>query len=176
MSIRVNSVVSSTVSSRYGVVKEIKKHDHRTLAVVHMIDPNTGDPMECPDKARCQHKDTCPIHGFNTDTHALTAWPAKDMAYYVNEGIVSKPVARLATCAHINIERRASTKYKITASKEGHVCNTVIITNHNDEWQAAVALCNVNENWTQACLTNPDAEDYKTFENLFIGTPLGPIN
>lgn len=175
---RVNSIVSLPNSSRFGVVTEIFKHGTRTLAAVHYIDPKTGELLECPDKARCGHKRTCPIHGANVDTHAVEAWPAKDVAYYVAEGMVSAAIGRLAVCATIHIERRTAYKYKITAAKEGMICNAETITSetHNDEWQLCVALCNVNADWQRATLIDPDTEDYKTLEALLSANALGPIN
>ena len=177
---RVNSIVSLPASSSYGVVTEIFQHGNRTLAAVHYIDPNTGELLECPDKARCNHARTCPIHGRNVDVSELNGWNTTDVAFYVAQGMVSERIGRLAACATLHIERRGSHKYKISAAKNGMICNTITLTpqegNPDEELWLCVSLCNVADDFRRATLIDPDADDYKKLEALFATTALGPIN
>lgn len=175
--LHLNSIVSSPVSSRYAVVVEFFEIGRRKLACCHFIDPQTGDKMVCPDHARCGSTGhTCPIHSMNVDVSELQPWPAKDVAFYVSEGMVSPAVARLATAPVIRITRRKSHVYDVE-TLEDNSRTRIVKTNPEtgDEWQTAVALCNPLPYGTSALLHDPDTEDYKTFAAMFADHPLGPV-
>ena len=92
----VNSIVTAPDTSRYGVITEIFQYGSQTLAAIHYLDPATGELRECPDKVRCKHQHTCPIHGQNADLHKLVPWPARDVVFYVGAGMISPRIAQLA--------------------------------------------------------------------------------
>ena len=92
----VHSIVSLPDSTGYGVIMEIFPYGHRTLAAVHYIDHQTGELRECPDRVRCRHGRTCPIHGRSVDLDKLVPWPARDVVFYVSEGMISPRIAQLA--------------------------------------------------------------------------------
>jgi hypothetical protein len=175
--LKLNDVVSVQHGSRYGVVVELFDNGRRKLARVHYIDPKTGDKQVCVDHIRCGSTDqTCPIHGVSVETHTLTPWPAKDVAFYVNEGMLSKEIARKHLAPVIRITRRKSHVYDVETLEHGMVTRKVKTDpEKGDEWQTAVALCNTLPYGKSALLTDPDTEDYAEFARMFAEHPLGPV-
>jgi hypothetical protein len=88
--------IGQIVSIEFGhlsVVKEIFQYGNDTLASVHYIDVKTGNLMECPDKKRCKHERTCPIHGRNIRFDEAKIVNNHDLEFMVKEGMVSAELA-----------------------------------------------------------------------------------
>jgi len=177
--LKIGSIVrrAESESSRFGVITEFFDHGRRKLASVHYIDPNTGKLLQCPDKARCGNTGhTCPIHGFNTDKHALEAFSNRDVAFYVDEGLICARLARKHAAPVIRISRKKGHAFYIETLEEGFSTRKVITDpTQGEEWQTALALCNPLPYGTSALLTDPDNKDYKTFARLFRNHALGGI-
>jgi len=177
--VNINAVVS--IAGGYGVVVDIFACGRRTLANVHKIDPQTGKLLECPDKERCNHGRTCPIHSVNVDTYELTPWPSKDVAFYVTEGMLCADIARKATAPIIRVEHRRR-KFNVTACADGFVINKVTISEdtHPEEYRKAVQSLKEGQDdrlgiCTAFTINNPDSEAYRAFAAVFDGTALGSV-
>ena len=77
-------------SGCFGVVTEIFPYGREDLYHVHKIDHSTGQLFECPDKARCRHRHTCPIHGWNPRREQLAVPPQRDLVFYRDEGLLAQ--------------------------------------------------------------------------------------
>lgn len=82
--------------SRYGVIVDVFNIGLETWYAVHYIDPDTGELMECPDKARCGHSNACPIHGKNIRARDLEVFDEDIIKSYVDAGMLSKKLAKAA--------------------------------------------------------------------------------
>ena len=167
--VSINDIVSVPTTTRYAVVVGFIEHGRRNLAVLHYICATTGEKMECPDRERCNHANTCPIHGLNVDANSLEAWNERDVTFYVSEGMLSPELARKALAPTIEIARLTSHKYRVRMAKNGQNIRMLCVTgdNNNDRWQDAIALTNNTEPFGFIKLTNPDTDDYKNFAALF---------
>lgn len=172
--VNINAIVCPAIG--YGVVVAIFQHGSRTLASVYKIDPTTGDLMQCPDD-RCGGKsDTCPIHSVNVDLHTLTAFPARDINYYVSEGLLSPALARKALAPVLRVERRfGSNKFTVKATAFG-VSNSVLITetSHPEAHAMALRCCTRGEDTNPGVcigftLSDCDSVDYRVFAGVFTG-------
>jgi hypothetical protein len=108
---KVGAVVSYPVSmsSRYAVVVAVLpaaeyRHpnpDHTHTVRTHYVDGDTGRPMECPDRARCEHGLSCPIHGrsFSWPRHRseVEVWDDYTLAFYAASGMLTPEIAAAAS-------------------------------------------------------------------------------
>lgn len=87
---------------RYGVIVGFVDNlvKQCQYARIHYIEAETGKPMQCPDRKRCKHEHTCPIHGMSRPVSELQAFSLNDIELYQQEGLLSADLVEVAKQNH----------------------------------------------------------------------------